>query len=64
MNYAESKQKVELVKSVHFKKTISFKNIVIFADFVLTSTKMTTLLWEMRIAQLSSANERTLAELF
>ena len=40
---------------------ISFKSVVIFADFVLISAKMTTLLKEMRIAQMSSKNERTLA---
>ena len=33
---------------------IYFKSVVIFADFVLISAKMTTLLKEMRIAQLSS----------
>ena len=33
---------------------ISFKSFVIFSDFVLISTKVTTLLKEMRIAQLSS----------
>ena len=33
---------------------ISFKSVVIFADFVLISAEMTTLLKEMRIAQLSS----------
>ena len=53
-----------MLKSVHFKETnpnfISFKSIVIFVDFVLISAKMTTLMKEMRIAQLSSYNEQTL----
>ena len=43
---------------------ISSKSVVIFADifadFVLISAKMTTLLKEMRIAQLSSKNKWTL----
>ena len=50
--------------SPHFTDTF-LKSVVIFkitsADFkVLISEKMTTLLKEMRIAQLSSQNERTL----
>ena len=44
-----------LLKSIHFKKIFrSFKSVVIFADFVLISVKMTTLMKEMRIAQLSA----------
>ena len=43
---------------------ITFKSVAIFADFVLISAKMTTLLKEMRSAQLSSENERTLTECF
>ena len=48
-----------VLKSVHFKKTVaqsSFlsKVFIIFADFVLITVKMTTLLKEMRIVQLSS----------
>ena len=33
---------------------IAFKSVVVFADLVLISVKMTTLLKEMRVAQLSS----------
>jgi hypothetical protein len=41
------------LKFVHFKKTIlvSFKSVVIFAENKTKSEKMTTLLKEMRIAQ-------------
>ena len=47
-----------LLKSVHFKKKVAqssfLSKFVIFGDFALISAKMTTLLKEMRIAQLSS----------
>ena len=51
--------KNDTIKSVHFKMTVtqsSFLSKVLsfFSDFVLISAKMTTLLKEMRIAQLSS----------
>jgi hypothetical protein len=39
---------------------ISLKNVVIFAEIKTMSAKMTTLLKEISIAQLSSLNERTL----
>ena len=62
---------IVLLKSVHFKKTVaqsSFlsKKVVIFSEIKIKSAdvilKMTTLLKEMRIAQLCSLNERTLIE--
>ena len=40
---------------------MKIENVVIFADFVLISAKMTTLLKEMRIAQLSSQKEWTIS---
>ena len=44
------------LKSVHFKKAnlISFQSVVIFAEIKTKSAKITTLLKEIRIAQLSS----------
>ena len=47
-----------LLKSIHFKKTV-VQSSFLSKVFVLISAKMTTLLKEMRIAQLSSWNERT-----
>ena len=50
------------IKSVHFKKTIliSFLNVVILTEIKTKSAKMTTLLKQMRITQLSSKTERSL----
>ena len=44
---------IHLLKSIHFKKTVA-QSLFLSKVFVMISAKMTTLLKEMRIAQLSS----------